>query len=70
MVDVIHEKCIYPGCKIIPNFNTPGEKARYCISHKLNNMIDVKNKICIHSGCKTRSSFNKNGEKSYVLFFT
>ena len=44
--------CIYPNCKINPNFNTDGEKtALYCSIHKLEGMVDIKHKTCKSEWC-------------------
>ena len=51
------------NCGIIPSFNYPNEKALYCSSCKLDNMIDVKNKRC---KCGKRPSFNYPDKKSPI----
>jgi hypothetical protein len=56
--------CIEEGCKKISTYNFFGEKAIYCFTHKLNDMIDVKHKKCIYEGCMKRPSFGIKGEKA------
>lgn len=54
-------------CKKQPIFNIVGEKALYCLEHKLDIMVDVKNKICLEPSCKTRPSYNNPG-KNVALY--
>jgi len=63
MIDVVNNKCIADGCKLIPSYNKPGElKALYCKTHKLDDMIDIKCARCIFEGCLKMASFNLPGE--------
>jgi hypothetical protein len=56
--------CIHEGCRVIPTYNTEGEKkALYCAKHKLEGMVDIKNKKCIYEGCKIQPNYNTEGEK-------
>ena len=55
--------CIYPNCKVRPNYNIDGEtKGLYCVTHKLDGMVDVKHKTCIYPNCKVRPNYNIDGE--------
>ena len=62
------KRCIFPGCKTIPNFNLPGKStATHCATHKLDGMIDIVSKRCIgythpthgYYGCPTLVSSDK-----------
>jgi len=44
------------------SFNMEGQKALYCVSHKLEGMVNVKDRLCIHADCKVRPTFNSDGE--------
>ena len=55
--------CIYPNCKVRPNYNNEGEtKGIYCTEHKLEGMINVISKTCIYQNCKVRPNYNNEGE--------
>ena len=55
--------CIHENCKIIPNFNYPGNTKRlYCATHRLEGMVNVGCKNCIYENCKTQPKFNILGE--------
>ena len=43
--------CAHNGCKTNPLFDFPGGKGKYCVVHKLPDMVDVKHKRCEHEGC-------------------
>jgi hypothetical protein len=62
MVDVIHKKCEYRGCKKYPSCNFQRErKAIYCSEHKQEGMIDVINKTCKYDWCFTIVSEKYDG---------
>lgn len=43
MINVIHKKCIFEDCNILPLYNFEGEKtAIYCTIHKKDDRIDIK----------------------------
>jgi hypothetical protein len=44
-------------------FNLPGLKAKYCSSHKTNDMVEVNNKKCNQENCNKRPSYNFKNEK-------
>jgi len=55
--------CIHPNCKVIPTFNTEGNKiALYCSMHKKEGMVKIVSKICIQQNCKITRAFNFEGE--------
>jgi hypothetical protein len=52
MVDIKNKKCIDPSCSKHPSYNIPGEnKALYCKTHALPDMVDIKSMKC--ATCKT-----------------
>ena len=51
--------CKHTECKKYASYNVVGLKARWCKTHKTDEMIDVKNKLC---PCGTIPSFNLPGE--------
>ena len=62
---LVSRLCQEGNCKTLSNYNYEGEsKARFCSSHKLENMIDVKSKKCEHAGCQTRPTYNYEGESN------
>ena len=62
---LVSRLCQEGNCKTLSNYNYEGEsKARFCSSHKLENMIDVKSKKCEHAGCQTRPNYNYEGESN------
>jgi hypothetical protein len=64
MVNVKSKKCEFKGCTKHPVFNLSGEKqAKYCETHKENNMINIKSKKCEFEGCIKQPAFNLEGEK-------
>jgi hypothetical protein len=56
-------KCVEPTCDKYPIYNYEGEKAKYCVIHKLVDMIDVKNKRCVQDNCDKHPSYNYQDEK-------
>ena len=63
--------CIFPNCKITPNYNIEGEtKALYCSTHKEDGMVDVRHSRCLHKRCKTRANYNIEGETKGVYCST
>jgi hypothetical protein len=44
---------------VVATFNLPGEHAKYCVAHKLENMIDVRSKKCIVCN-KKQPSYGQN----------
>jgi hypothetical protein len=67
MIDVKHDKCENIGCKLraIYNYNTE-TKARYCLIHKLDNMVNKMCRYCISEWCSTTVMSNKYD--GYCLF--
>jgi hypothetical protein len=66
MIDIKHNNCIYPECKIRPNFNYENEKKPiYCSTHKLDGMINIVDKTCINNWCYT---IVQNKYEGYCLF--
>lgn len=64
MIDVVHKKCEFIGCKKRPCYGVEGTKiAKFCVKHKLENMIDIISKTCEFLGCKIRPTFNVEGSK-------
>ena len=64
MIDITHKKCIHNGCILRPNYNFPGEKiAKFCLKHKLQNMVNILSKKCEYLGCGFAAIFNNKGEK-------
>ena len=55
-------KCVEPTCDKYPMYNYEGEKAKYCVIHKLENMVNVVSKTCIHPNCKKQPVFNVEGQ--------
>ena len=55
-------KCVEPTCDKYPIYNYEGEKAKYCVIHKLENMVNVVSKTCIHPNCKKQPVFNVEGQ--------
>jgi hypothetical protein len=67
MVDVIHDKCSFIGCSLLPYFNYEGnKKGIYCLSHKEIDMINVVSKRCIFENCEILSCFNYKGNKTPI----
>jgi hypothetical protein len=64
MINVSSNRCIHPGCKKNPIYNTEGERPIYCGVHRQEGMINVVSKRCIHPGCKKIPSFNVEGAKA------
>jgi len=55
--------CKFTGCVKNPYYNFKGEKyAKYCNSHKEDEMINVLNKLCEYDGCKKQSNYNFEGQ--------
>jgi hypothetical protein len=64
MINVSTKTCNYDNCIKQPNYNVVGEKyGKFCVAHKLDNMIDVKHLFCKFEGCKIRPNYNSIGEK-------
>jgi hypothetical protein len=61
---LVSRLCQNEGCKVQPVYNYEGElTARFCSTHKLENMIDVKSKKCFYENCNTYPTFNFNSEE-------
>ena len=57
--------CENTDCKKHASFNNPSEpNARFCATHKLENMINVKHARCEHTGCNKQPSYNLPGLKA------
>lgn len=62
MVNINKKSCDFINCYKSPLYNFDGEKPKYCINHKLHNMIMVTGKKC--SKCKKlTATFNFQGGK-------
>jgi hypothetical protein len=60
---LVSQLCQEGNCKIQPHYNYEGEaKGRFCVSHKLENMVNIKSKTCEHEGCKIIPCYNYEGE--------
>jgi hypothetical protein len=56
--------CEFNDCNTIPIFDIIGGNGRFCIKHKLPNMINIKSKTCEQEGClKKGPVFNIKGQK-------
>ena len=67
MVDIIHKRCLTPGCdSLSPTFGFPDDKkATYCSMHgEILGMVDIKNKKCLYDGCLTRANFGNLDDKT------
>ena len=62
-IDVVHKRCLYPGCKKQPIFRKPGDKPTHCTAHRLGDQINNANKRCFSAGCDKIPTFGKPGEK-------
>ena len=69
MVDVIHPRCIEPGCDTLPSYNNPEEKGGlYCSTHALDGMVDVVSKRCVEPGCNTNQNLiNQVKKVDYIV---
>ena len=57
--------CEEVGCDIHPSFNFENEKkARYCATHKKENMVNVISQKCEEKGCNIYPTFNFENEKT------
>lgn len=54
--------CEYENCNIYPTFNYIGQFPRFCVNHKLVDMIDVHSKKCCFDNCTSRPSYNYIGQ--------
>jgi hypothetical protein len=71
MVNVKTPTCIYPDCKVIPNYNIEGEiRGVYCLNHKKEGMVDVKNRTCSYPECKKQPNYNIEGENRGLYCLT
>jgi len=55
--------CNYKKCDKNSIYNFQGEKPKYCVIHKLVDMIDVKNKRCVQDNCDKHPIYNYQDEK-------
>jgi hypothetical protein len=55
MIDVVHKRCEFLGCKSFStSFNFPDQKkGKFCVIHKQENMVDVKSKHCEFPKCES-----------------
>jgi len=70
MVDVVHKKCLYEGCKLYPSFNFSMESIPiYCFEHKHEGMERKYYKKCIYENCNKQAGYNvpENKEKIYCF---
>jgi hypothetical protein len=67
MINIMDKCCEFKGCKIRPSYNFSNHPAKFCKSHKLDNMCDVINKKCQYESCKSKPNFNFE-EKSQPIF--
>ena len=59
------KECEEDGCNTHPSFNFENEKkARFCASHKEENMVNVISKKCEFENCKIYPTFNFKNEKT------
>ena len=58
MYDVKHKLCEFKECNIRANYNIKGEKSKFCVTHKTEDMIDVNNDSCKFKECTNRPSYN------------
>jgi hypothetical protein len=64
MINVMNKKCDHDLCFKSPSYNYINEKKpKYCVDHKLENMVDVVNKNCIFQSCSNRAIYNMPDEK-------
>lgn len=66
--DVIHQKCLEPGCFKRPSFGNENDSAQFCAKHKNKEMIDVISKRCAHPGCDTRPNYGIPGSRAEFCF--
>lgn len=52
-----HLKCMHPlGCEVFASFGVPGDKARFCVSHKAAHHTNLR-KSCLVTGCNARPMY-------------
>ena len=63
LADVKSNFCKVNGCDTRASFGIEGERANFCIQHKLDNMVNVCGRRCEEPGCNKHPSLGFNGEK-------
>lgn len=58
--------CAEKECVDKPKYNIKGQKPKFCLLHKKDNMIDTKRIICTEKECTTRANFNLPGLKKPI----
>ena len=56
------KKCEFLDCGGIALFNIPGQKAKFCGSHRSQNMLNINLRKCISPDCNVRATFNIESE--------
>jgi hypothetical protein len=52
-----HLKCMHPlGCELFASFGVPGDKQRFCASHKAAHHLNLR-KSCLVEGCNARPMY-------------
>ena len=68
MIDVKHKSCEHEGCNVKPCYNYEGEiKGKFCILHKLENMVDVKHDFCKGKNCSATRGVS-NGTRGNIKY--
>lgn len=65
---LVSRLCRGYNCKLRPSYGYKNDPpAKYCKSHKLDDMVNIVNHICEYDGCNTLSTFgyNINGKNIY-----
>ena len=58
-IDVVHEKCVNPGCSRRPSYGAVGGKAKWCATHSDVLMVDLVHARCSKPGCSKQPHFGK-----------
>jgi hypothetical protein len=71
MINVKDKLCEYNNCKTRASYNTISEKTpKYCLAHKLDNMINKRNMNCLYENCMKQPYYGyvDENKKLYCSF--
>jgi hypothetical protein len=64
MIDITVNRCTFPGCNTVANFDIPDGKGSRCSKHKELGMIDITHPTCVNEECNNHPVYNFEGMKA------
>jgi hypothetical protein len=68
MINIKSKTCEYDNCYSRPSYGFVNKNKKFCVKHKLENMIDLTHEMCKYEKCDLRANYGfKNSKAEYCV---